>query len=286
MTTSNDPDDIRRDIERTRANLSSDVNALADEAKPGNVVKRQVEGVKEGAQNLKERVFGSDDDYYAYDSGPNAMDRAQYKAGELGDRAQQVGEDARQAVQGAPRQLKQRTRGNPLAAGLIAFGAGALLGSLIPSSRREQQVAADLKDKAQPLVNAAKEAAQDAAQTLKPQAQEAVETVKASATDSAQAVQEQGRVQAQDVKDHAQVSAQDVKDHAQTSADDVRGHAQGAAGDVRGHAQGAADDVKTTAQSDSRTTGTTYDPGYTDTTTDNSPFTEPGSQKPGDDAWR
>ena len=33
MTNQNDPDAIRRDIERTRSDLSHDVNALADEAK-------------------------------------------------------------------------------------------------------------------------------------------------------------------------------------------------------------------------------------------------------------
>ena len=32
MTTSSDPEEIRREIERTRANLSGDVDALADQA--------------------------------------------------------------------------------------------------------------------------------------------------------------------------------------------------------------------------------------------------------------
>lgn len=212
MTNQNDPDDIRRDIERTRSDLSYDVNALADEAKPGNVVRRQVEGVKGSAQNLKERVFGSsDDDPYELYSEPSARDRAA-----------QVGQDARQAVQGAPRQLKQRTRGNPLAAGLIAFGAGALLGSLIPTTRREQQLAVDLKDKAQPLVDQAQAVAKEAADHLRPQAEQAVANVKESATESAQVVADEGSVQAQGVRDHAATSAQDVRGHAQGAAQDVR----------------------------------------------------------------
>lgn len=220
MTTHDDPDAIRRDIERTRADLSHDVNALADEAKPGNVVKRQVEGVREGAQNLKERVFGSDDGYYS--SGPSAKERAH-----------ELGQEARDAVEEAPQQLKQRTRGNPLAAGLIAFGAGALLGSLIPASRREQQLASDVKDKAQPLVEAAQDAAKESAEHLKPQAQQAGENVKASATESAQLVGEQGKAQAEDVKQHAQSSAEGVRDHAQGSAQGVRDHAQEGAAQVR-----------------------------------------------------
>lgn len=225
MTTHNDPDEIRRDIERTRAHLSQDVNALADEAKPGNVVRRQVEGVKESAQNLKERVFGSPDDDaygYGYSSGPSAMDRAQ-----------QLGEDARQSVQQAPRKLKQRTRGNPLAAGLIAFGAGALIGSLIPATRREQQLATDLKDRAQPAVEAVQSAAKDAAEHLKPEAQQAVQNVKESAAESAQSVAEEGKAQAQDVRDHAASSAEDVRSHGQGAVQEVRAESQRSSGSTR-----------------------------------------------------
>lgn len=195
--TTNDPDAIRRDIERTRADLSQDVNALADEAKPGNVVRRQVEDVKDGARNLKDRVFGSSDD--SYDTGTD-----------LRERAQQVGSDARDVVQDAPRQLKQRTRGNPLAAGLIAFGIGALIGGMIPASRKEQQLAADLKDRAEPLVESAKETAKEAAEALQPQAQEAVETVRQSAVDSAQTVRDEGQAQATDVKDQAGAAREEL----------------------------------------------------------------------------
>ena len=64
---SNDPDQIRADIERTRAQLSGDVNALADQANPKNVVQDQMDNVKEQVSEkvtgLKEKVFGSEDDY-------------------------------------------------------------------------------------------------------------------------------------------------------------------------------------------------------------------------------
>ena len=57
MTTSNDPDEIRADIE-TRAALSDNVDDLAESVKPKNVAGRQVGKVKEAASNLKERVMG------------------------------------------------------------------------------------------------------------------------------------------------------------------------------------------------------------------------------------
>ena len=64
MTTSNDPDAIRADIERTRAALSDDVDDLAESVKPKNVAGRQVDKVMEAASNIKDQVMGSDDDDY------------------------------------------------------------------------------------------------------------------------------------------------------------------------------------------------------------------------------
>jgi len=59
---STDPDQIRREIDATREDLSDNVNALADSIKPGNVARRQVDKVKDGASNLKDRVMGAADD--------------------------------------------------------------------------------------------------------------------------------------------------------------------------------------------------------------------------------
>ncbi len=42
MTASNDPDQIRAEIERTRSSLSYNVDNLAHEAKPSTIAKRKV----------------------------------------------------------------------------------------------------------------------------------------------------------------------------------------------------------------------------------------------------
>ena len=69
MTTSNDPDEIRADIERTRATLSDDVDDLAESVKPQSVARRQVDKVKEAVGGVKDRVMGSDDDDYGSSTG-------------------------------------------------------------------------------------------------------------------------------------------------------------------------------------------------------------------------
>ena len=60
---SDDPDAIRADIERTRAELSYNVDALADTANPKKIAERQVDKVKGAAISVKERIMGSDDPY-------------------------------------------------------------------------------------------------------------------------------------------------------------------------------------------------------------------------------
>lgn len=212
------PDEIRRDIDRTRAELSDNVNALGDRSNPGNIARSQVDKVKDGAHDLKERIFGSDDD--PYDQGA---------VGGVGDKAGAMAEDAKQAVSDAPRQVKQRTRGNPLAAGLIAAGIGALIGGLIPASRREQELAEQVKEKAEPAVEEIKQMATEAKDHLQPKAEQAADEVK---------------VVAQDAVDT-------VKADTQQAADTVKGEAQAAADDVKGEAQGAVDDTKRDVQ-DSR----------------------------------
>lgn len=207
---SSSPEEIRRDIERTRGNLSRDVNALGEAVQPGNVARRQAQKVGGAAADLrdsiKERVMGSDD---PYDASPGIGDRVGEATSGMGDRAQ----DAQQAV-------RRKAQGNPLAAGLIALGAGWLVGSMLPASEREQQLARtalDNTDRAQPLVDEVKTVAQDAADHLKQPAQEAVSAVQGSAQSAVDTVRTEGEVQVAQVKSSAQDSKDTVQQHQQDS---------------------------------------------------------------------
>ena len=146
MTTSNDPDEIRADIERTRAALSDDVDDLAESVKPKNVAGRQVGKVKEAASNIKDRVMGSDDDDYSGsavgtvgDKASSAEDAVADKAYAAKDTVSEKASEAGDAVRQAPRRMKRKAQGNPLAAGVIAFGLGMLVSSLIPSTEKERR---------------------------------------------------------------------------------------------------------------------------------------------------
>ena len=201
------PDEIRRDIERTRTDLSDNVNALSDSTHPGNIARSQVDKAKSRARGLRERVFGSDDDY----------DDRTFFAGDQGHVSGSKVDDARQNVAEAPARLKRTARGNPIAAGLVALGVGALIGGLLPASRVEEDAAADLRDRAEPLTDEVKQMATEAKEHLQPAAQEAADSVK----ETAQQAGEQVKSDATQAKD-------DVTDQARSSAENVRAEAKDA----------------------------------------------------------
>ncbi|HEX3197939.1 MAG TPA: DUF3618 domain-containing protein [Propionibacteriaceae bacterium] len=218
MTTSNDPDEIRADIERTRAALSDDVDDLAESVKPRNVAGRQVGKVKDAASNLKDRVMGSDADDYSGSAVGTVSDKASSAKDAVADRAyaakdvvSERASEAGEAVRRAPTTLKRRAQGNPLAAGLIAFGLGMLVSSLIPSTEKEREAVSQLQENLEPVKQKASEVAQDIGEGLKPAAQEAAESVKTTAQEGVESVKQEGQSAAAEVKDQAQASKETVQ---------------------------------------------------------------------------
>ncbi|MGO1385397.1 MAG: DUF3618 domain-containing protein [Arachnia sp.] len=219
------PEEIRRDIERTRAELSDNVSALGDSASPSNIARGQVDKVKDSATSFKERVFGSPND--PYDDG--IVGDARARLGDSGDDASGLVSGARDAVNDAPQQVKSHTRGNPMAAGLIAMGIGALIGGLIPASRRESEAANQLKEAAQPLVDQAKQVAAETKDNLQPLVQEAVGAVKDVAQDGGEKVKQDASQAKDSVSDKARTSADTVRDDAQQAAEKSKQDARQAA---------------------------------------------------------
>ncbi len=244
MSISENPDQIRRDIERTQAHLSSDVDALAEKVTPGRIVERRVGRAKAAAGRLRDRVMGSDDPTPSYGAGvgdpysdvrygrsqPGARDAgaASSAASSVSDAAStaastvsDAASSAATAVQEAPQAARRQTQGNPLAAGLIAFGAGWLISSLLPASRQEQQLAEQARDKAtelgQPLAEKAKQVATEVKENLQEPAQQAVDSVRSTATEAGRTVADEGRTAADDVRSTARDAAGSVRQNASDS---------------------------------------------------------------------
>jgi hypothetical protein len=221
--TSSDPDVIRRQIEDTRRELSYDVDALNEKVNPARVVDRRVTAAKGHVTNLKEKVMGSAHDTTSSAQGmaSNAAGSVQDAASSAADSVQNAASTAVGAVQQAPDTVIRQAQGNPLAAGLIAFGVGWLVSSLLPASQKEKQLAQQAETAVQEhkdvLLEPARQAAQEIGDQLKPAAQEAMESVKSTAQDAASTVAEEGKSAAQDVQGQAQQSKDTVQSRATTS---------------------------------------------------------------------
>lgn len=122
-------------------------------------------------------------------------------------------EQAKQAVGDAPRRARERTEGNPLAAGMIAFGLGALVGSALPETDAERRVAREATEHVD--VEGTRERmsdrAQDVKETVQERGREAADDLKGTAKGAAQDVKERGREEGQRVGQEAQQSGQQVR---------------------------------------------------------------------------
>jgi hypothetical protein len=190
---SNNPEEIKRDIEATRAELSRDVDALSEKVTPSRVLERRVDKAKDAVGGVRDKVMG-----VASSSSDNgglsaAQDKVSSAASTVADTATS-----------APDVARSQTRGNPLAAGLIAFGVGWLASSLLPATQKEQDVAVAVKDKAGEHADAIKqpltEAANEMKENMREPVQQAADSVKSTAQDGAANVQDDARSAKQDVQ--------------------------------------------------------------------------------------
>jgi Protein of unknown function (DUF3618) len=221
--TSSDPDVIRRQIEDTRRELSYDVDALNEKVNPARVMDRRVTAAKGRITRVKEKVMGSASDTTsaAHYRASNAADTVQGAASSAAGTVQDAASTAVGAVQQAPDTIVRQTQGNPLAAGLIAFGVGWLVSSLLPASEKEKQLAQQaetaIRENKDALLEPAKQAAQEVGEQLKPAAQQAVESVKATAQDAATTVTEEGKSAAADVQGKAKDAKTTVQSQSSSS---------------------------------------------------------------------
>ncbi len=197
-----DPQQLRRDIEATRRTVGRDVDALTEKVSPSRVVGRRVDRARFGVHRLKEKVMGSADSVGG--TAGTAMSSVQ-------DAGSRVGE----AVGSAPDMARARTRGTPLAAGMIAFAAGWVAAAVLSASTKERELAQDARDTAMdaagPVKEQAAQVAQEVKENLQEPAREAVEQVKQSASEAAG-----------DVADESRSAAHQVAGDAKDSADNVR----------------------------------------------------------------
>ncbi|MBG0826370.1 DUF3618 domain-containing protein [Planomonospora sp. ID67723] len=213
-----EPDEIRAEINATRAELAADVDRLAERTSPTRIMQRRRDRMRQKVRTVRERVMGTPT-YAAHqvrdqaghaahavrDTATGAADTVRSTASEAAETVKHGAQQAAGAVREAPEQALRSTQGNPMAAGLIAFGAGLLAATLIPRTEAEQRAAEQLKEQAGDMVAPVKAAIQDSAQHLGEEArgiaQETAQHVKERATEAARTTGEQAKEHAHQVAD-------------------------------------------------------------------------------------
>ena len=188
---------LTRDIEARRAELSRDLDTLTDKVSPSQIVERRKEATRSRFRGMRDKVMGS------------AQDTRQGFSSAGSDATDSM----RDGAQNAAGTVQRQTEGNPLAAGMIAFGAGWLMSSLMPASEKETRLAQQAVDRAKesPLVDEAKSVGQEMGENLKESASEAADRVKSTAQDSAETVKAEGQSSTENVKAEGQSRAQNVQ---------------------------------------------------------------------------
>ncbi|MFD8491796.1 DUF3618 domain-containing protein [Amycolatopsis sp. NPDC059657] len=198
----NEANQIRRDIETTQRRISTDVNALTEKVTPSRIVGRRIDRVRDAVGSAKDKVMGSPREH-----SPSVGDKIGSVASTAGDKVSSTASAAAEAISETPEALRRGTEGNPLAAGLIALGAGWLVASLLPASAAERRMAAQATDLAREHVQpVAQHAAEEIKDNLQEPAQEAVDSIKSEVAESASTVSDEARSATGDVADRAKES--------------------------------------------------------------------------------
>ena len=113
-------EELTSQIEDTRQRMASDLDTLQDRVSPSAIVERRKQAVRGRISSVKDKVMGTAQS--ANGLGPRRGGR-------------------RSPAAASQSTAQERFEGAPLAAGLVAFGAGVVLASLVPASRVEAEAA-------------------------------------------------------------------------------------------------------------------------------------------------
>jgi hypothetical protein len=211
-----DPDQIRGEIHQTQRELSADVDALTEKVSPPRVLERRVRRTRTTMTDLRNRIMGS-----TTSGASSTRDTIASTASGARNMVSSGASSAGETVSSAPEVVRRRTEGNPLAAGVIAFGAGWLLSSLIPPTTPEQKLASQVKDAAaghaRPVAQQLGDVAQETKEQLREPARQAAESVRSTATGAASAMAEEAQSAAGDVAGRAQEGSTRLADQTRSS---------------------------------------------------------------------
>jgi len=165
-----DTDELKREIEDTRADMSETLDAIGDRVSPSRMMERRKNRIGASVQSMRERVMGT-----ATDAQQGLTDMAH---------------EATDAVKHTPDALTSGAQGSPLIAGGLAFGLGFLVAAVFPPTSAEKRMLTSPKvmESLEPAKEQLRDSAMEVADHLKEPAKQAAQEMKDSATEGASSV--------------------------------------------------------------------------------------------------
>jgi hypothetical protein len=210
-----DADELRAQIDAQRSEITGTVEQIENRIRPGRIMARRRDRIRRTMIDWKDSVFGNDEPDYPhmgwYPAAQNpyasgALDRRDDRDDDTGLMARASGTVS--SVSDAPDMVRRQTRGNPIAAGLIAAGAGWLIGGVLPRSERERSMA----------------------RRIEPALSDAADVVKHEGQELAGELREPVREATDEVKHTGEAAIADLRDEAKDAAGSVRESASGRSG--------------------------------------------------------
>jgi hypothetical protein len=198
-----DPARIRDEIRMTRTRMDDTLYELEDRVAPSRVAERAKARARTRLDAVRGSIMGTVDDVT-----PTGSSSGSSRG--VGDVASDAADQARQAPQAA----REKTRGNPLAAGMIAFGVGALAAALLPESDQETRLVEGAADNVdlQKVRGEVEQAVQDVREPVQQRAQEGVDDLTDTAQGHAQAMKDEAASSGARVRSDAQDAGRQVHD--------------------------------------------------------------------------
>jgi Protein of unknown function (DUF3618) len=184
-------EELKRDIEHTRADMSGTLDAIEDRVSPSRMIQRRKNRVADSVHALRERVMGT------------ASDMEHGIATAAGD--------VTGTIKDAPHAVARRTEGAPMVAGAITFGLGFLVAVAFPATDAEREASTKIADKLEPAKQELMDSAKEVAENLKEPTKQAAQEVKDAASESASAVSTTAREGVEETKQQATESVAAVQ---------------------------------------------------------------------------
>jgi hypothetical protein len=173
-------EELKRDIEHTRADMSGTLDAIEDRVSPSRMIQRRKNRIAGSVHAVRERVMGA--------------------ASEMEHGVATAAGDVTGTIKDAPQAVARGTEGAPIVAGAIALGLGFLAAVAFPATDAEREASTKVAGKLEPAKQELMNSAKEVAENLKEPAKQAAQEVKDAASESAGAVSSTAREAVEETK--------------------------------------------------------------------------------------